>query len=174
MIGIEPGKAVLFPYSDEYKTIANNTIKNLKNILGNLAVRIEHVGSTAIIGIKAKPIIDIAIGVKNFDDINSIKNTLEKNGFYFSKMKLNNSVMSYKCEIGTKRTHNIHIVIFKEERWQEFVLFRDYLNKYPKIAKKYEKLKEDLSRKYKNNIHKYTEQKSQFISNIIDKAKQEF
>jgi GrpB-like predicted nucleotidyltransferase (UPF0157 family) len=171
MIGIEPKKTELHPYENEYKDIAKKTINQLNSIFGSLAIKIEHVGSTAIIGIKSKPIIDIAVGVSSFDVVSLVKEKLEKNEFLFDKIKLNNSIMSYKCEVNGKRTHNIHIVIYGEERWQEFVLFKDYLNMHSKTAHDYENLKVKLSKEYKDSIHDYTEHKSAFILDVLKKAK---
>lgn len=170
MLGIEAGKAELKNYSSEYQKLGKKTIDILENIIGTKAEKIEHVGSTSIIGIKSKPIIDIAIGVKSFDIINEIKDILEQHDFIYSKVKLNNTVVDFMCEENGKRTHNIHFVIFGEERWKEFVLFRDYLNSHNDVAKEYENLKMKLSEKYKDDIHRYTENKSDFILNVLAEA----
>ncbi len=65
------------------------------------------------------------------------------------------------------RTHNIYFVLFNGERWKEFVWFRDCLNTNIGLAKNYERLKNELSRKYCDDIHKYTEGKSEFITNVL-------
>ncbi len=171
MIGLEANKIKLCPYCSEYKIIAKEIIRKLEHIFGDLAVKIEHVGSTAIAGIKSKPIIDITVGVKSFSNINILQEPLEENGFLFARKKLNNSIITYRCETEGKTTHNIHIVIFKGERWDEFVLFRDYLNSNPNTAKQYEELKINLAKKYKYSIQDYTKGKGQFVSNIINKTK---
>ena len=173
MIGIESGKAELRDYSSEYKMIAEKTINQLENIIGTKVLKIKHVGSTAIIGIKAKPIIDIAVGVSSFEIIPKIKPVLEKNGFLYSKTKLNNTVVTFMCEEEGKRTHNIHFVLFNGERWYEFVGFKNYLNAHPEAAKAYEALKVELSKKNPDDVHKYTESKNDFIKDVLNQAEKE-
>ncbi len=173
MLGIDSSKAQLYDYDYHYESIANETIKNLYQILGKQAIQIEHVGSTAIRGILAKPIIDIVIGVKQLSIAFEMREQMEKHHFLFSKTKLNNTMIAFKCEANSKRTHNIYFVLFGGERWDEFILFRDYLNKHPECAKEYEKLKLLLAEQFENHIHNYTEGKSEFISDILEKAKQE-
>lgn len=173
MIGIEASRAELKDYLSDYKKIAMKTIKDLNKILGTKVIKIEHVGSTAIVGIKSKPIIDIVIGIDSFDIAWELKMILENNGYLFSKWKLNDTMMAFKLEEGIKRTHNIYIVLYNGERWKEFVWFRDYLNRNAEIAKEYEKLKMDLASKYSSDIHKYTEGKAEFISNILIEVKKQ-
>lgn len=173
MLGLKSNEAKLCDYSEDYIIIANQKIQNLREILKGNFIEIEHVGSTAIKGIKSKPIIDIVIGIENFDKVHEIKEKLESNNILFSKVKLNNTVVAFKCEKDNIRTHNIYLTLFGEERWWEFVLFRDYLNKNPEFAKMYERLKVTLSEKYENDIHRYTEGKASFIAEILEKAKKE-
>ena len=137
-------------------------------------MKIEHIGSTSIIGIKSKPIIDIAVGINSFSVIEEIKDILERNNFKYSKIKLKNTVVDFICEQDGKRTHNIHFVIYDDIRWKEFILFRDYLNRYSDVAKEYERLKIDLSNKYSNDAHKYTQNKAEFIANVLKDAEKEF
>ena len=168
MIGIDSKRADLRNYSNKYLEIGKNTIKKLMNIIGDKVEKIEHVGSTAIIGIKSKPIIDIVIGVKSLDIVDELKETLEENEYYYSKTKLNNTAILFICEENGKRTHNIYFVIYEGDRWKEFVYFRDALNADKELAKEYENLKINLSYKYSDDIQKYTEGKANFISSVIE------
>ncbi len=65
ILGLKRGCVEIVSHQDEWHTTAQVTINLLDELLGNIAVEIEHVGSTAVRGICAKPIIDIAVGVKN-------------------------------------------------------------------------------------------------------------
>lgn len=87
MIGLERGKVALCRHLPEWDEEATRTIKVLKEILGDVAIEIEHVGSTSIKNIKAKPIIDIAVAVKNFSDIIRFNPKLEEHGFYYRYAK---------------------------------------------------------------------------------------
>jgi GrpB-like predicted nucleotidyltransferase (UPF0157 family) len=98
MIGIKSNRADLKDYSIEYEKIASDTISKLKELIGNSVKKIEHVGSTAIIGIRSKPIIDIVIGVTSLDIVAKLKDKLEQNNFIYSKAKMENTIIAFKCE----------------------------------------------------------------------------
>lgn len=83
MIGLERGKVKLYDHDPEWNKEAARTIKTLKDILSDVAINIEHVGSTSVNGIKAKPIIDVAVAVASFSDIIRYNRKLEERGFYY-------------------------------------------------------------------------------------------
>ena len=83
MIGLKRGTVQLCEHEKEWEIEAQNTIARLKEILGDGIKDIQHVGSTSILTIKAKPIIDIAIAVDNFDDILAYEKELKDAGFYY-------------------------------------------------------------------------------------------
>ena len=82
-LGLKRGCVKLMPHQEEWHAIAQDTIKILLDILGGSAVDIQHIGSTAIKNIEAKPIIDIAVGVRRFEDIEPYITVLEENGIIF-------------------------------------------------------------------------------------------
>ena len=82
MIGLKRGTVKLCEHEKEWELEAQRTIACLKQILGNVIKDIQHVGSTAILSIKAKPIIDIAVAVDEFDAIFRFEKELKDNGFY--------------------------------------------------------------------------------------------
>lgn len=83
MIGLKKGTVKLFNHEKEWELEAQRTIFRLHKILGTVARDIQHVGSTSIPTIKAKPIIDIAVAVDNFKDVLALEEELESNGFYY-------------------------------------------------------------------------------------------
>ncbi len=85
MIGLKRGTVELQTYCDDYVIEAEKTIKLLQLILGNSAIRIEHIGSTAIKGVKAKPIIDIMVGVTDLEDVKSLLPKLKKRDLFIEK-----------------------------------------------------------------------------------------
>ena len=80
MIGLERGKVTLYDHDPEWNKEAARTIKTIKDILGDVAIQTEHVGSTSVNSIKAKPIIDIAVAVIHFSDIISYNRKLAEHG----------------------------------------------------------------------------------------------
>ena len=83
MIGLKRGTVRLVVHQDEWINEAENTIKELKSLLGDTAIDIQHIGSTAIPLIHAKPIIDIVIGVQKLNDIQPYVEVLQERGFVF-------------------------------------------------------------------------------------------
>lgn len=188
MIGLERGKVILYDHDAEWNIEAARTIKVLKNILGDIAIAIEHVGSTSINSIKAKPIIDIALAVTNFPDIICYNSKLEESGFYYryAMDNLDNILrgevdftaidirqLLYACGgyyDGTSRlqTHFIHVVKVKSVEWKNYIKFRDYLNTHPLVAKEYENLKIQLYGEYTDRREEYTAHKHDFIQSILN------
>ncbi|MCQ2462432.1 MAG: GrpB family protein [Clostridia bacterium] len=148
----------------------------MKSILGTTAVDIQHIGSTAVKSICAKPIIDIAVGVNSFDEILKKKAELEESGFYFRESRVENQLLfacgSYYDGTGEKQTHFIHAVIHGGSEWQNYLLFRDYLNENITAAKEYEALKLKLAEEcpVDSGREHYLSGKHGFIRNLIRTA----
>ena len=81
MTGLKRGTVAIIPHQAEWEFIAQETIVQLKTLFGPAAVDIQHIGSTAIRSIQAKPIIDIAVGVRSFDDLTNVLPALESDGY---------------------------------------------------------------------------------------------
>lgn len=149
MLGLKRGTVALFPHEMQWETEARQTIEKLWQIFGSAAVDIQHVGSTAVKSICAKPIIDIAVGVKSFETAMEKQAELEENGFYYRISNIENQLLfacgSYYDGTGEEQTHFIHVVIFGEKDWRDYLLVRDYLNKNEAAARAYEALKLKLA-----------------------------
>lgn len=96
MIGLKRGTVKRITHQDEWDNEAKQTIKELKHLLGNTAIDIQHIGSTAVSSIHAKPIIDIAIGVYHLIDIMPYIEVLRKNDFIFRGEDASNQVLFIK------------------------------------------------------------------------------
>ena len=136
MIGLKRGTVKLFNHEKEWELEAQRTIFRLHKILGTAARDIQHVGSTSILTIKAKPIIDIAVAVDNFKDVLALESELKNDGFYYCpnanlKDQLLFACGSYYDGTGDLQTHFIHVVIADSMEWINYINFRDYLNKMP-------------------------------------------
>lgn len=170
MIGLKRNTVKLYPHSDEWRRVAEVTIKDLKDIFSDKAIDIQHVGSTSIKEIKAKPIIDIAVGVKSFEDVDKVIEALEDRGFIHVVENDDESQRFFSCgDFGADtRTHHIHVVIFGDKEWCDYIKFRDTLNNDVSKRRAYEELKLNLEKKYPNNRYEYTESKADFIMDILN------
>ena len=179
MIGLERGTVKLCEHEKEWEIEARNTIFRLKQILGDVIKDIQHVGSTSIISIKAKPIIDIAVAVDDFDDIIIFEKELKDNGFYYrpnAQASIKNQLLfacgSYYEGTGEMQTHFIHVVRTNSMDWINYINFRDYLNNTPSAAKEYEELKVSLALQapVDKGREKYLQGKHDFIVRTLRNA----
>lgn len=154
---------VLVPHNPQWKEWANDEIASLSAILVNYHPIINHIGSTAIRDIQAKPIVDILVEVAPDVDYNSLKILMESNGYICmaesdERISFNKG---YTPEGYAERVFHIH---FHRVGDNSELHFRDYLITNPAVAKEYEALKLSLLPKYKNNRDGYTVAKSDFIN----------
>lgn len=179
MLGLERGTVNLYDHEKEWEIEAQNTIARLKIILGNVIKDIQHVGSTSIRAIKAKPIIDIAVAVDDFGDILAFEEELKLAGFYYrpkAQPALRSQLLfacgSYYDGTGNLQTHFIHVVHANSTEWINYIHFRDYLNDTLSAAKEYENLKIHLASKVPadGGREKYTNMKCEFITQILKEA----
>ena len=168
-LGLKRGTVAVEPHKSEWEVAAKKCIEDLKKILGDVALDVQHVGSTAIKSICAKPIIDIAIAVSDFDAILSMNKKLEENGFVFRGQDIPSQYL-YVCGDEDTRTHHIHVVIHGSSGWNNYINMRDYLNTHEDDARAYSELKESLAKKYPDDRKTYTEKKSGLINEILNKA----
>ena len=177
MIGLKHGSVQLCEHENEWELEAQYTIVRLKKILGDVVKDIQHVGSTSICSIKAKPIIDIAIAVDHFDDILAFEKKLKNAGFYYRPdAGIGNQLLfacgNYYDGSGDLQTHFIHVVLTDSMDWINYINFRDYLNKNLTVAKEYENLKVTLAaqRSVDNGRKHYLQGKHDFIVNTLREA----
>jgi GrpB-like predicted nucleotidyltransferase (UPF0157 family) len=145
----------------------------LRRALGDAILEIQHVGSTAVPGLAAKPIIDIMIAVPDLDRAREqCVRPLANLGFdYVPEFE---AVMPYRLYFrkGIPRTHHIHMVQPDGEFWERHLLFRDYLRKHPAAVAEYAALKKRLAEEHGSDMDGYTEAKSDFIRGIEQKARE--
>ena len=160
-MGLINGKVYLEKNYDKWKKIFNEEKDTLKELISDSVI--EHVGSTAVPGLSSKPIVDIAVGVKDLLDIDLDKlselYTVKPN-------KEDNEILLIKED--EKETESlIHVLKDDSDRYNNLIKFRDILLNNEDIKKQYEKLKTELTDKYKDNRKEYTKSKEDFISKVL-------
>lgn len=157
---------VLTPHNYKWIDWAKQEIELLSTLLASYNPIINHIGSTAIPDIQAKPIVDILVEISTDADWLPIKDIMETNG-YICMSEFENRInfnKGYTLEGYGDKVFHIH---FHRTGDNNEVLFRDYLMRHPDIAREYEQLKISLLLKYKNDRDSYTDAKSYFIQRII-------
>lgn len=145
----------------------------LKEMLDDKVISIEHIGSTSVVGLGAKPIIDIAIGVNDLDVVNEFIEPLKQIGYEFVYHKEFPERRFFRKGQWRAGTHHLHIYQFEGEHWNNQILFREYLRNNPDLLMEYNQLKIDLARNYRFDRVAYTVNKAPFIQKVLQKAKEE-
>lgn len=171
-MGLKVGEVKLEKYNPEWINKFYEEKENLQKMFGNLALTIEHVGSTSIPKLSAKPIIDIAVGVKSLKDFEIVKSLFLKFPYSVKEDSTDGEILVRKGP-EDNRTHFIHVMEIDSERYKETIIFRNYLRTHKDALKDYENLKKDLAIKYKDNRKMYTESKRDFIREMIERSKNE-
>lgn len=168
-LGLKRGTVQLEPHDKQWDVAAIQIIKKLKSILGDDAIDIQHIGSTAIPTIKAKPIIDIVVGVDDFKRVMLHNEQLHKEGIFYRGSDVEHQLLYVMGNMeNDTRTHHIHIVKWNGTEWKNYIYFRDYLNVNENVALQYQQLKEKLQSKYAADRVAYTNGKQEMINIILN------
>ena len=164
-IGLKKGTVCLADHSEYWKLIFQEEASQIQAVLQDTIQSIHHVGSTAIPNIKAKPIIDILIGVEGFSSIPIIVAQLEQLGYIY---KGENGIPDrHYFSKGEPRCFHIHLTLSGNAIYNNHLHFLNHLKAHPNLAKAYEKIKMDLAAKFQNERLQYTEGKDEFIQSIL-------
>lgn len=173
-LGLQRGTVRLEEHNPEWADLFEQEKKLLQKTFGDRIITIEHIGSTAIPGIPAKPIIDINVAIPSLDDIDDFVTKLQELGYEYIPERRFPDRQFFPKGPSEKRTHHLNLVeIISETGWKNQLLFRDYLRTHANVRDEYATLKRELATKYAENRDEYTERKSNFVMRIIEEAKHE-
>ncbi len=175
--GLEKGIVRLEAYSPKWKMLFDEEKQRILREFGKdvsylkVLRDLQHIGSTAIPGIVAKPILDIGLAVSSFRKGYLLVLPLEELGYEF--MGENGVPNRLYFNFGFPTTAHLHLFELGSPEWQAHILFRDYLLNHPQAAQQYEQLKQDLAVRFRTERDKYTDGKAEFIHGIVELARQE-
>lgn len=159
----------IHPYDPTWPDLFLATARPIRAALGEVAVRIDHIGSTSIFGMAAKPIIDIQISVAGFEPFERILKPMESLGYAWRSDNPELTKRYFREPPGTRRTH-IHVREAGSWSEQMALLFRDYMRLHPADCAAYVELKYGLALQYRDDREAYTDAKDPFIWQILSKA----
>jgi len=161
---------VLTPHRPQWKEWAEEEIELLSGRLSGYAPVITHVGSTAIPGIQAKPIIDILVEISPGADWSGLRAVMESAGYLC--MSVSDARLSfnkgYTPEGFAERVFHVHLRAAGDN---DEICFRDYLKDNPAVARAYERLKRSLLPEYRHDRDGYTAAKSEFVKSVMRLAR---
>lgn len=165
---------IIVPYNPNWPKLAEEEISILKSLFPySWIVDIQHIGSTAIPGLSAKPIIDIYIGVTSIEEAQNAIPKIKDLSYQFWLENPNKEKMFFvkgMPPFGEGRTHHIHLVEHNSNYWRARILFRDFLRSHPQEAQEYEQLKLQLMQENSVDREFYTDAKAEFITLVLKKA----
>ena len=164
-------KVEVVPHNPKWYHAYQLESQRIINALNNNVIAVHHIGSTAIAGIHAKPIIDILVEV---EDLSPLDNRLATQIGYkpMGEFGIRDRRFFIKYNYDGVRTYHIHIYKADSPQIPRHLAFRDYMRSHPESAREYSNFKRDLAVKYPQNIDKYMDGKNGFIKLIDRKAAQ--
>ncbi|MGM0751711.1 MAG: GrpB family protein [Bacillota bacterium] len=164
----------IVPPNPDWIDRGNAAVKELLQLLDPFGVKeVEHVGSTSIRDLPAKPIIDLMAKIPSFGGLEEIAEKLGEDQWHYVPPKLDNRPWRrffIKVE-KEKRVAHLHLMLEGEPRWEQQRLFRDRLNGTPSLKEEYAELKKHLADKFPDDREAYSEAKTVFIQRVLDKER---
>jgi len=167
MLGLKKNLNLLVDYDPLWEAAFNEEQKRLSQALGEIAKGIEHYGSTAVPGMRAKPILDILVGVRPLDEWAKCRAPLEALGYdYVANAGVPGHHIFGRGRDSTERTHLVHVVEFFGEEWCSNLALRDALRRDESLRAKYLEVKENAIAATPQGRVRYNELKGPFIARL--------
>lgn len=161
MLGLDDGRVFLVGHDPAWASLYDCEERLIRTALQGLLVDIQHFGSTSIPGIRAKPILDLMVGVRCLSAADRCRPLLDGIGYgYVDGRQVPGGVFFAK---GMPRTHHLHVVEWNGWKWRQNLAFRDRLRNAPCLARSYEAEKMALASLYPGDRASYTAAKADFI-----------
>ena len=170
MLGLKKTLNLLVDYDPLWESEFTEERKRIAGALGDVAKGIEHYGSTSVVGMRAKPILDILVGVRPFEDWMKCRVPLLKLGYdYAENAGVPDHHIFGRGRDSSERTHLVHVVEFLGQEWFVNIAFRDALRRDASLRSRYLDVKEHAVAASPDDRVKYNELKRSFITDIRTK-----
>jgi len=163
------GPIVIVPYDPRWPEEFREIATHLRSALGRVAIRIDHVGSTAVPGLDAKPVIDVQVSVAELTPDGPFRTPLETLGYRFHE---NNADRSKRFFLGPEGTAPVHLHVRELGSFDERLnlLFRDYLRSHGDAITEYARVKRELANRFRNDREGYVRAKEPTVWSILRRA----
>jgi GrpB-like predicted nucleotidyltransferase (UPF0157 family) len=153
----------IVPYDPEWPARFETERELLAGTIGDWAVGgIHHVGSTSVVGLEAKPVIDILVGVASLEESRACFDRLAAIGYLYAPYRAEE--MHWFCKPDpSRRTHHLHLMPTGSPRFRDELAFRDHLRQHDDVAHEYGALKRRLAQTFHHDREAYTNAKTQFV-----------
>lgn len=169
-IGLKRGTVSLVEYQPAWAVAFKNEKKQLQVVLGDYISDIEHVGSTSVPGLAAKPIIDMVAAIDDLSVYKQLIEPLTAIGYEYMPERVFNDRVFFPKGPRENRTHHLSLVVKNSDGWKKTLAFRDYLRNNIAAKDRYQALKTELAAKYPNDRASYTKAKEHLIRDILNET----
>lgn len=170
-LGLARGSVRLHAPSLEWPLAFAREAERLRTTVGEHLSMIEHVGSTSIPGMPAKPIVDMMAAVTDLDSARALIPKFEALDYEFRPDEPPPDRVFFAKGPRSRRTHHLSLTRQDSDYWSRTLLFRDYLRAHPEASQQYRSLKEDLARAYAEDRGSYTAGKAAFVESVLALAR---
>jgi len=164
----------LIPYDPSWPAFFEAESASIREAMGGLALRIEHVGSTAVPGLAAKPVIDIQVSLASLESVPICSEALSKLGYSHVSLGAFDLVYPFFQRPAWPSTHHVHLCARGSELERQHLAFRDYLRSHPGVAAKYLDLKRGLAAAHDGatleSRERYSLSKTEFVTSVLERA----
>lgn len=167
-LGLKRGDVRLVAHQQDWGSMFVAERDMLSSVLGGTALRFEHVGSTAVPDLEAKPILDIAVGVRTLEDQAGWPEMLAQYGYCHMGDRFGWGEHFYAKGPDSMRTVYLHVMPIESVRWANYLMFRDILRTSAEVRKGYSDLKCKLALAFPDDRNSYTEGKAAFITKTLN------
>jgi GrpB-like predicted nucleotidyltransferase (UPF0157 family) len=167
-VGLRRGTVRVDPYTELWPAEFERERERLDARLGSRLLAIEHIGSTSIPGLPAKPLIDMQAAVESLDQVNDILMVLRTLGYAVMPERVYLDRVFLPKGPEQRRTHHLNLVLLDSDRWREPLMFRDRLRSDPVLRDEYAALKSRLAVEHPHDRDAYTDGKAGFIGAVLE------
>jgi GrpB-like predicted nucleotidyltransferase (UPF0157 family) len=173
MLGLKRNTVQIVEHQPEWASTFQAEASELRGCIGDVAIDVQHIGSTAIADVPAKPILDIAIAVGARDVIATVAGRLRQRGYIDrGDSGRDGGYLLVKESEPDVRTVHVHIVEVTDNQWLDYMRFRDTLRRAPDIRRRYAEVKRTLADRCGNDRKAYTAGKAAFIRQVLGRGQE--
>jgi GrpB-like predicted nucleotidyltransferase (UPF0157 family) len=166
-LGLESGVVVVVPYDERWPVLFAEAEMEIRRAIGDRILAVEHVGSTAVPALSAKPIIDILVAVSDFQDSLELVPALASLGYEYRPGEEIPDRHYFRRRIIGRRTHHLSLAEPTSSHYRKTIAFRNALRGDPVLASGYEAVKLELAARFPRNREAYTAGKTDFILGVL-------
>ena len=157
-------------YTTEWKQLFETEAADIKSVFGIDALQIEHIGSTAVPGLAAKPTVDILVTVDFVEVADRYISQMEELGYKSLGAFINEDSRMFEREVDGNRLFIVHVFPQKHRHVLELIKTRDYLITHPEEAQAYASIKRELKEKFPDDYVAYSKAKNEYVNRLVERA----